>query len=182
MTITLRLAALEDVPALSRLAEETFRQTFVDGFGIRYPEHDLDLFLTRSYGPDQVEGWIADTSGLALLAEDSGGRLVGYAHAGNNTLPYVDAEAGDGELKRLYVRREMQGAGLGRVLFERALDWFGDRTVLLGVWSENLKAHRFYAHYGFEKVGDYLFMVGATADKEFILRRRDRRQGVHSAA
>ena len=65
----------------------------------------------------------------------------------------------------------MQGTGLGRTLFEQALDWFGDRTVLLGVWSENLKAQRFYTHYGFQKVGEYLFMVGATADPEFILRR-----------
>ena len=171
MSITLRLAALEDVPALARLAEETFRQTFVEGFAVGYPEHDLNVFLTRSYARDQVEGWIADASGLVMLAEDAEGRLVGYTHAGENTLPYVHAEPGDGELKRIYVRREMQGTGLGRTLFEQALDWFGDRTVLLGVWSENLKAQRFYTHYGFQKVGEYLFMVGATADPEFILRR-----------
>lgn len=171
MSITLRLAAPEDVPALARLAEDTFRQTFVEGFAVAYPEDDLNGFLTHSYAHDQVEGWIADASGLALVAEDREGRLVGYVHAGENTLPYLHAEPGDGEVKRLYVRREMQGTGLGRTLLEETLDWFGDRTVLLGVWSENLKAQRFYAHYGFERVGEYMFMVGATADPEFILRR-----------
>jgi len=171
MSIVLRCATPEDVTGLARLAEETFLQTFVQDFAVGYPEHDLDVFLTRSYAHDQVQGWIADTTGLVLLAEDSDHRLQGYVHAGENTLPYVHSARGDGELKRIYLRREMQGTGLGRLLFERALDWFGDRTVLLGVWSENLKAQRFYAHYGFEKVGEYLFMVGGTADAEFILRR-----------
>jgi ribosomal protein S18 acetylase RimI-like enzyme len=171
MSITLRRAAPQDVPALARFAEETFRLTFVEGFAVGYPEPDLDSFLTRSYALDQVEGWIADPSGRVMLAEDSAGLLLGYAQAGDNTLPYAHAAPGDGELKRIYVRRDMQGAGLGRSLFERALDWFGDRTVLLGVWSGNLKAQRFYTHYGFEQVGEYRFMVGATADEEFILRR-----------
>jgi len=39
------------------------------------------------------------------------------------------------------------------------------------VWSENFGAQRFYARYGFEKVGTYEFPVGQTRDLEFILRR-----------
>jgi ribosomal protein S18 acetylase RimI-like enzyme len=39
------------------------------------------------------------------------------------------------------------------------------------VWSENFGAQRFYARYGFEKAGEYLFPVGDTNDLEFILRR-----------
>mgnify|MGYP001551852877 CR=1 FL=1 len=45
------------------------------------------------------------------------------------------------------------------------------RTLWLGVWSENFGAQRFYARYGFEKAGEYLFPVGDTNDLEFILRR-----------
>jgi ribosomal protein S18 acetylase RimI-like enzyme len=171
MSITLRVATLKDVAALARFAEESFTKTFVEGFAVGYPEADLNAFLTTSFAPERISGWIGDAAGLVMVAEDPGGRLAGYAHAGENTLPYVHAEPGDGELKRIYVQREMQGTGVGRMLFERALDWFGDRTVLLGVWSENLKAQRFYARYGFEQVGEYLFMVGDTADREFILRR-----------
>ena len=39
------------------------------------------------------------------------------------------------------------------------------------MWSENFGAQRFYARYGFEKAGEYLFPVGNTNDLEFILRR-----------
>jgi len=171
MSITLRIPAQKDVPALSRLAEETFCQTFAEGFQIGYSPSDLRTFLTASYAQHQVEAWICDPKGQVMIAEDTGGRLVGYTHCGPNTLPYPHAADGDFELKRLYVRRELQGSGVGRALFEQALRWFDQRTVLLGVWSENLKAQRFYAHYGFQKVGEYTFMVGSTADKEFILRR-----------
>ena len=105
--------------------------------------------------------WVAETDG----------RLIAYAQVGGNTLPYADAQPGDGELKRIYVSRAAQGTGLGRLLLERSLAWLGPRPILIGVWSENLKAQRFYAHYGFEKVGEYKFMVGLFADPEFILRR-----------
>jgi len=39
------------------------------------------------------------------------------------------------------------------------------------VWSENFGAQRFYARYGFSKVGTYEFPVGQVRDLEFILRR-----------
>jgi ribosomal protein S18 acetylase RimI-like enzyme len=47
------------------------------------------------------------------------------------------------------------------------------------VWSENFGAQRFYARYGFEKAGEYLFPVGDTHDLEFILRRAPRAPDVH---
>jgi diamine N-acetyltransferase len=174
MTISLRPATPHDMPALARLAEETFVQTFVEGFAIGYPEDDLRAFLAASYAPEKVAAWVADPSGQVTVAETKDGRLVGYTHSGANTLPYVHAAPGDVELKRIYVRRETQGTGLGRALIEQTLDWCGARTALLGVWGENLKAQRLYAHYGFEKVGEYRFMVGSTADHEFILRRGPR--------
>ena len=55
---------------------------------------------------------------------------------------------------------------LGRRLFQAALDWLerdGPRTLWIGVWSENLGAQRFYARHGFEKVGEYEFIVGSSA-------------------
>jgi ribosomal protein S18 acetylase RimI-like enzyme len=61
---------------------------------------------------------------------------------------------------------------------DAALAWLqrdGPGPLWLGVWSGNLKAQAFYAGYGFEKVGEYAFPVGATRDHEFILRRPEQR-------
>ena len=171
MPHTIRRAVSADVPALATLAEHTFVETFGPaGFGIPYPEADLRQFLAESYSHAEVTGWITDPSAYVIVAEEEG-RLVGYAQSGLNTLPLEEARPGDGELKRIYVRREAQGAGLGRTLLEQSLDWLGTRPILIGVWCGNDKAQRLYARYGFEKVGEHHFMVGTTADADFILRR-----------
>ena len=63
-------------------------------------------------------------------------------------------------------------------LMDTAMAWLqqhGPRTLWVGVWSENLGAQRFYARYGFEKVGTYGFPVGRVVDLEFILRRDPQR-------
>lgn len=169
---TLRPATLADVPALAALAEATFCDTFgPDGFDLRYPPADLEAFLAQSYAHPAVADWIADLRGHVMLAEGPDGALIAYSHSGDNELPLPDVGPQDGELKRIYVQRGHQGAWVGRALLEEALDWMTGRPILIGVWSLNLKAQRLYAHYGFEKVGEYVFAVGAVLDAEFILRR-----------
>ena len=39
------------------------------------------------------------------------------------------------------------------------------------MYSQNFGAQRFYERLGFEKVGNYEFLVGSVRDPEFILRR-----------
>ncbi|HJW45615.1 MAG TPA: GNAT family N-acetyltransferase, partial [Lysobacter sp.] len=80
----------------------------------------------------------------------------------------------DGELKRLYLLASAQGSGVGARLFDEALTWLereGPRTLWISVWSENYGAQRFYARYGFEKAGEYDFIVGQQRDHEFMYRR-----------
>ncbi|RYE91924.1 MAG: GNAT family N-acetyltransferase, partial [Myxococcales bacterium] len=74
----------------------------------------------------------------------------------------------------LYVDQAAQGLGLGKEMLERALGWLEQRApgpLWLGVWSGNLRAQRLYERYGFGKVGEYDFPVGAWRDREFIFRR-----------
>jgi len=79
-----------------------------------------------------------------------------------------------GELKRLYVLKRLQGDGTGSRLLAETFAWLernGPRRLWIGVWSENHGAQRLYGRMGFEKVGEYEFIVGQTRDREFILRR-----------
>ena len=100
--------------------------------------------------------------------------LIGYVTACPAHLPHPDVAPDDGEIQRLYILRGHQGEGHGTTLLRTALEWLernGPRTVWIGVWSENYGAQRFYARHGFDIVGEYLFMVGDHADREFITRR-----------
>ena len=172
MQPALRRATSADAAALARIGADTFVETF----GASYPPEDLAAFLARTYSEDAARRALADPGQAAWLVEVDG-RAVGHALAGPCALPHPDVRAGDGELKRLYLLRDYQNGGLGRALFEQVLQWLerdGPRTLWIGVWSENFGAQRFYGRYGFERVGDYEFVVGNTRDHEFILRRGTR--------
>ena len=42
--------------------------------------------------------------------------------------------------------------------------------MILSVYVDNHRAHRFYQRYGFTEIGRYVFMVGEKADDDRILR------------
>ncbi len=170
---TLRRADVRDAAILAALARETFHQTFVEGFANPYPAQDLAAFLEATYAPAVFAEKLADPLQASWILE-RGGAPLAYANAGPCTLPHPDARPGQGELKRLYVSRAVQGEGLGRRLLDMALAWIeAEHTgpTWLGVWSGNLKAQRLYVGYGFRKVGEYQFPVGGWRDVDFIFAR-----------
>lgn len=170
----LRLARAEDAAPLAALARQTFIHTFVEEFAIPYPPDDLAAYLRSSFDAAELAPRLVDP-GEAWWVMEEGGALVGFATAGRCGLPHPDVRPGHTELRRLYLAREAQGRGLGRRLLEEALAWMEPRTdgaMWIGVWSGNHRAQRLYAGYGFTKVGEYDYPVGAWLDREHILRRR----------
>lgn len=170
----LRLATRVDATELSQLAQRAYVDTFVEEFGIVYPPHDLQRYLTEKLGPAHFEGHCDNPTSRIFVAEDAAGTIQAYALAGAAKLPHPDLREGDGELKQLYVLRAAQSQGVGRELFKAALDWLqqdGPRRLWIGVWSGNEKAYAFYRRYGFAKVGEYDYEVGDSRDLEFILFR-----------
>jgi diamine N-acetyltransferase len=167
--LTIRRAVPADAQALSRLAEQTFTETF----GHLYPPEDLRAFLDEAYAVERQRTILSHPDYAVWLLQD-GDVAVGHAAAGPCGLPHPDVRPGDGELKRLYVLRGYQDGGWGGRMFAAARDWMlrdGPRTLWIGVWSENHGAQRFYARHGFVQVGEYEFPVGRVRDREFILRR-----------
>ena len=172
MSVAIRRATPADAPALSALGT----RTFVESFGQLYSAEDLQAFLDESHSEAAYADVLADP-GYALWLAERDGEAIGYAQAGPCGLPHADVRPGDGELKRLYLRRDAQNGGVGAQLFDQALAWLerdGPRTLWISVWSGNFGAQRFYARHGFEKAGEYDFIVGQQRDHEFIFRRTPR--------
>ncbi len=77
------------------------------------------------------------------------------------------------ELKQLYVEAPYHGRGVSHQLIEHYFDWARSEGAVdhyVSCWSENHRALRFYAKYGFEVVGSYTFYVGDHQDDERILK------------
>ena len=169
MSMIIRRATIDDADAVSALAARTFTETF----GHLYPPQDLAAFIADAYAPDKQRVILSHPDYAVWLLERDG-VPVGHAAAGPCGLPHPEVRGGDGELKRLYLLREVQNGGWGGRLFDEAIRWLlreGPRTLWIGVWSENFGAQRFYLRHGFGKVGEYLFPVGQVNDLEFILRK-----------
>ena len=166
---TIRRATSADAEALSRIGAETFTETFSH----LYPPEDLAAFLEATYAVENSRRDLVDPDKAVWLVE-AGGAVVGHALAGPCDLPHDEVTPACGELKRLYVLKAFQGGGTGSRLLAETLAWLerdGPRRLWIGVWSENFGAQRLYGRLGFEKVGEYHFIVGETRDHEFILRR-----------
>lgn len=172
-SVSPRIATQADVPALAQLKVTCFRETFLEDFAVPYPPADLALFEMQAYGEPQVEVELADPAHATWVCERDG-QLLAYAHAGPSKLPHPEVTEHSGELYQLYVRRDCQGMGLGRALFDAALAWLEvayPGPLWLGVWSGNMRAQAFYGGAGFRRVGNYQFHVGDHRDEEFIYRR-----------
>ena len=169
MTFAIRRATPADAERVAALACRNFTETF----GHMYPPEDLEYFLRACFTPQAQREVLEDPRCAIWLLED-GDEAIGHIYVGPCGLPHSEVDAAHGEIKRLYILSHAHNGGWGAKLMQTAMDWLlrdGPRTLWVGVWSENFGAQRFYARYGFDKVGEYLFPVGSTNDHEFIMCR-----------
>ena len=165
--LILRGATTADIPALSRLATDSF----VAKFGDMYRPEDLSAFLSESYAEPAIAAELANPDRLYRLAERDGA-LLAYCKLGLScSFPEFARGSNVLELKQLYALAQATGMGVGGALMDWAMAEFAAREadeVQISVFSGNVDAQRFYQRYGFEKVADVTFQVGAQIDAEFL--------------
>ena len=174
MTIAVRRASAGDAGVLSALGASTFRETFE---GDNAPA-DMARYLAEAFSPERQAAEIADASAIVLLAEqrdaEGAATLVGYAHLLVGSTAAAVRGPAPVELKRLYVARAWHGRRVAQALMDAALEAArarGGRTIWLGVWEQNPRAVAFYEKYGFERVGEHTFLLGADAQTDWLLAR-----------
>lgn len=138
--MNIRLATLEDVPGIQRIAERSWeldypetvsRETVVETVKDWYGDEDIETELER---PDAT-----------VLVADTDGEIGGFVHA--------IYSAGDGHIMRVYVDPDARGAGLGGSLVDAATDRLfsqGADRVRAMVLSVNEPGNDFYRALGFD--------------------------------
>lgn len=165
--IQYRNANEEDADALAGLFHDTFGETF----GHLYRPADLAAFLaehTAEHWREQLRD-----GGFAVRIAEEGRAAVGFAKLGPVKLP-VEPSGPALEVRQLYVVQRVRGSGVAAKL----MDWLireagarGAQDLYLSVYTDNPRAQRFYARYGFVEVGPCVFMVGSQADKDIVMKR-----------
>lgn len=110
---------------------------------------------------------------FVLLDRERDDRVAGFACYLRRAREFVSVPDAS-EIVALYVLREYQGLGLGRMLMEHCLAWLHRPNVALMVLKGNEKAIGFYEHMGFRLTGREQtdrFNGGEITELEMVLER-----------
>jgi ribosomal protein S18 acetylase RimI-like enzyme len=182
--IRIRRAGAADAVVLSEFAERTFRETFE----ATNDPADMAAYLAEAFGVDRQRAEIAEPDAIVLLAEDVSGSglhltgsnsgaplaLAGYSHLTAGGTPDCVTGPDALELKRFYLDRAWQGAGLAQLLMRTTIEAAiaaGARTLWLGVWEHNPRAIAFYRKFAFVEAGTHDFMLGRDRQTDLIMMR-----------
>ena len=149
--VTIRLARPDDVEALAGVTARAYAAAYP---GI-VPVAELEEWI--AHAPDMWTRWRdaqvergPDHPSRAWVAERDG-RILGYATTSPATSEYLPPPDGAGEITNLYLDPAAIGTGVGRLLYERAVDdLFARGFDPLVVWAfrDNPKARAFYPRMG----------------------------------
>ena len=166
----IRKVEIADVEVLAKIAKQTFRETFSHD----NTEEQLQEYFEEAYNlrvlSTELEDPDSETYFIMHEEEIAGFLKVNWGNA------QTERELENAfEIQRLYVLQTYQGFGLGKQLFEFALEHAeknGFSWAWLGVWEHNTKAQVFYYRYGFEKFSQHRFMVGQKVDTDWLLKKK----------
>ncbi|MBY0156884.1 GNAT family N-acetyltransferase [Cytobacillus oceanisediminis] len=167
MTINIKKCTLEDLSRLQEISYETFNETFKEQ---NSPEN-MEAYLEKAFNRKQLETELSQRSSQFYFVEIDG-ETAGYLKV--NTDEAQTEEMGDEalEIERIYIRSPFQKQGLGKYLFNKALEVAMEQNkkkIWLGVWEKNEKAIAFYKKMGFVQTGAHSFYMGDEEQTDFIM-------------
>jgi len=188
----MRVATPRDAPLLHELAAATFPLACpphapTSAIAAFIEEHlSVAAFERHLADPDREiitadarVTWPSGTPQPARIAAGLPDMLVAYAMLvyGAPQDPDVAAVvsgAGVVELSKCYVRPEQHGTPTAHELMAAVLAAArarGAATIWLGVNDENVRAQRFYAKHGFERIGMKRFHLGDRVEDDYVMAR-----------
>jgi diamine N-acetyltransferase len=167
--VVVRLAAPIDAAMLADLGA----RAFAGAFAADNTPDDMEAYLRAHFSTETVAAELADPRAVFLVAEVDGAP-AGYAKLLADAAPDCVRGPDPIELVRLYALQEWLGAGIGAALMGASLDAAkrrGNGSIWLGVWERNTRAIAFYRKWGFEDVGEMVFVLGSDVQTDRVMAR-----------
>jgi GNAT superfamily N-acetyltransferase len=164
-----RNADARDAEALAYLGAATFMATFA----FDHPGQPMIEHLRQEHSAEYYAAALCDPAIDILLGETPLGAPIGYAMVTPAVHPELQ-QAGDIELKRIYLLGPWQGGGNGKDLLDRVFEVTekrGAKRLLLSVYEKNVRAIGFYERAGFGAIGETVFMVGPVPFRDLVYAR-----------
>jgi len=160
-------------PADAELLASLGAKTFEDTFAADNSPADIAAHLSTYFTPAAIADELRDPSNRYLIASISDS-AAGYAKLRWGVSDETVQADRPVELSRIYVAADWSGRGVGAAIIQRCIDetQASDADVLwLGVWERNEGAIKFYEKWGFTKVGEHVFVLGADPQTDWLMSR-----------
>lgn len=152
----------DNLKAIQRIS----RQTFSDTFDEYNTKENMDLFLDGAYSEEQLKKELNDLNSQFYLVRVDGD-IAGYTK-----MVFAEDEF---ELERIYVDKNYQKYGLGKLLLDHAIASAKLQNcdhIKLGVWEHNENAKAFYKKMGFVQTGQHVFQLGTDPQTDYIYTKK----------
>ncbi|KUL06585.1 GNAT family N-acetyltransferase [Bacillus licheniformis] len=167
MTVNIKRCTLEDLHKLQEIGYETFNETFKHQ---NSPEN-MKAYLDKAFNLKQLEKELSNSSSQFFFVYFNN-EIAGYLKV--NTDEAQSEKMGDEslEIERIYIKNNFQKHGLGKYLFNKAVEIakeLNKKKICLGVWEKNENAIAFYKKMGFVQTGAHSFYMGDEEQTDFIM-------------
>lgn len=163
----IRACTVEDKSALKEIAYQTFDETFrADN-----KKENIDEYLKNAFTDEKVLAELQnpDSFFYFIYYEDT---LAGYLKLNINEAQTESFEGENLEIERIYILKQFQKKGLGKQLYDKALEvarHSSRERIWLGVWEKNSNAIAFYEQLGFNKIDQHSFYMGDEQQIDYIM-------------
>lgn len=167
MTIKIKNCTLEDLRILQKISYETFNETFKEH---NSPEN-MTAYMERANNLNQLEKELSNGSSQFFFIYFQN-EIAGYVKLNINDAQTEDMGNESLEIERIYIKKKLQKHGLGKFLFNKALEIakeLNKKKIWLGVWEENQNALAFYKKMGFVQTGTHSFYMGDDEQTDYIM-------------
>ena len=160
--------SIDDVKLLQKLSV----QTFIETFGAQNSEADMQEYLNNQMSTSQLKKELEHAHSNFYFAYYKD-RLAGYLKLNFESAQRETVRTGTAfEVERIYLLKDFQRQGLGKVLFEKAVALGkekGYRKLWLGVWEHNTPALAFYKKLGLTVFDKHTFVLGSDSQTDLML-------------
>ena len=151
--------------------QEISRITFDETFRAQNKSENMEAYLSQAFTEEKIKNELSKENSQFF-----------FIYAGDRRAGYLKINVGDAqteemgnealEIERIYILKAFQSQGLGRVLFDKAMDIADEMQaskIWLGVWEKNDKAIAFYKNLGFSEHGSHSFYMGDEEQTDIIM-------------
>ncbi|MCG7331295.1 GNAT family N-acetyltransferase [Salinicoccus roseus] len=163
---------------ITRCTENEWKQlqeishiTFDETFRAQNKPENMEAYLSQAFTEEKIKKELSDENSQFFFVY-AGDEPAGYLKVNIADAQTEEMGSESLEIERIYILKAFQNRGLGRILFDKAMDIADEMQaskIWLGVWEKNNKAIAFYKKLGFSEYGSHSFYMGDEEQTDIIM-------------